>query len=349
MKHIPWPSIEQFRNVVKHVTHQTAYVGVDENGEPIFDKSRKAPTLKFEGTVKLHGTNAGFARSPNGEFWCQSRTNIITPMHDNAGFAMFIEGRKEIAESIIETTHIVTDRADKTVIVFGEYCGGNIQKGVAISQLDKMFVVFGIALVDEYGNKDYLTAKQVSSIMSGHTGNRYQIYNIWQFQSFEVDIDFDQPHLIQNELNELTKLVEEKCPVGFSFGIEGIGEGIVWRCVTPRYEDSVYWFKVKGEKHSNTKVKTLANVDVDRISDIQILAHTLANNGRLEQGCQIVFDTLNGGEVDLKKMGDMIKWTMSDIFKEELDTIAASGFTGKDLNSPICKIVRDFVMSKLEF
>lgn len=52
---IKWPSIEQFRNVVKNVQHRAAYLGLDAEGNPMFDKTRKNPTLTFRGTVKLHG------------------------------------------------------------------------------------------------------------------------------------------------------------------------------------------------------------------------------------------------------------------------------------------------------
>src|ERR1035437_6000088 len=88
-KMIKWPSINQFRNVVNTVQMKTRYRGKDEAGEPIFDAFAKFPTLKFEGTVKLHGTNFSYVHSQNDGEWFQSRENIITPEHDNAGSAMF--------------------------------------------------------------------------------------------------------------------------------------------------------------------------------------------------------------------------------------------------------------------
>lgn len=54
-RHIAWPSINQFRNVVKNVQHQAQYLGQDEAGEPVFNRLAKSPMLMFEGTVKLHG------------------------------------------------------------------------------------------------------------------------------------------------------------------------------------------------------------------------------------------------------------------------------------------------------
>ncbi len=52
---IKFPSIEQFRNVVRNVEHRSSYVGMDDNGDAIYNKLLPNPTLVFEGTVKLHG------------------------------------------------------------------------------------------------------------------------------------------------------------------------------------------------------------------------------------------------------------------------------------------------------
>lgn len=348
-KHIRWPDITQFRNVVKNVQHKSSFIGLDADGNPIYDNRRRAPILSYEGTVKLHGTNAAVCADPTGEMWVQSRDNIITPQKDNAGFAMFVEGNKETFEKIIDDIYVKFDAGHDAIAIFGEWCGKGIQDSVAISELPKMFVVFGIALVDLDGAKTYLTRSQVETIMMGYnTSHPGQIFCIYNYPTYSTTIDFDNPHIIQNVLNDITNGVEAECPVGASMGVKGVGEGVVWRCVDPGYEDSGFWFKVKGAKHSKSKVKTNANVDVERINNIIELSARLAHDGRLEQMHQTVFDTLNGGETDIKKLGDFIKATMHDIFKEEVDVIAASGFTGKEVSGPISKICRDFVMKKLE-
>lgn len=364
MKHIPWPSIGQFRDVVKNVSHRAAYVGMDDNGDPIYNKLSPKPTLKFEGTVKLHGTNFAVGVSPNfKDYWFQSRENIITPQKDNAGSAMFGEAHKNIFISIAEEVACLfhpSAMIDEDILIFGEWCGGSIQKGVALNQLPKMFVIFGIALVDEESQKTYLTRTQVEDVCNkveiGHEWQRgldARIFSIYNFPTFEIDIDFENPHESVNTLNSITEKIGDECPVGKALGATAengstTGEGIVWRCVTSGYEDSGYFFKVKDERHSNSKVKTLATVDVEKINNIKTLAETIAHEGRLQQQYDLVFDTLNGGEPDIKRMGEFIKFVMQDCFKEDIDVIAASGFTGKELNGPVSKIVRDFLFQKLE-
>lgn len=342
MRLIKFPSIEQYRNVVRNVQHKAQFVGLDEDGNPIMNRAAVLPSLLFEGTVKLHGTNASVVISPTGIEWAQSRENIITPEKDNAGFAMFAHANMEKFKQI---ARFVED--EREVVIYGEWCGGNIQKGVAICQLPKMFVIFGIAIADADNQKAYLTRGEVETVVQAHKTD--QIHTIYDFPTWSKEIDFETPALYQNELNEITEEVEAECPVGKALGVLGIGEGVVWKCITPGYEDSGFWFKVKGEKHAASKVKTLAKVDVEKLNNIQALAERVANNERLEQMHQQVFNTLNGGETDMRKMGDFIKVVMADIFKEEIDLISASGFTGKELSGSVCKICRNFIASKLEF
>lgn len=341
MRLIKFPSIEQYRNVVRNVKHKAQFVGIDDTGELIMNRSAILPRLKFEGTVKLHGTNASVVFSSDGEIWAQSRENIITPEKDNAGFAMFAHANKEIFKQIASGIG-----NDKDIVIYGEWCGGNIQKGVAICQLQKMFVIFGIAIANEDNQKTYIQREEIELKTRDHKTE--QIHLIYDFQTWRKEIDFENPALYQNELNEITELVESECLVGKALGAIGIGEGVVWKCITPGWEDSGFWFKVKGEKHAASKVKTLARVDVDKLNNINALAERVANNERLEQMHQQVFDTLNGGETDMKKMGDFIKAVMTDIFKEEVDLISASGFTGKELSGSVCKICRKFIADKIE-
>ena len=54
-KMIKYPSIEQFRNIVSNVNRHFNFVGLDENGDAIYDPTLPKPIITFKGTVKLHG------------------------------------------------------------------------------------------------------------------------------------------------------------------------------------------------------------------------------------------------------------------------------------------------------
>jgi RNA ligase len=358
---IKFPSIEQYRNVVHNVTSRTRYIGKDADGNAMYNGELSLPTLKFQGTVKLHGTNAGIACSMHGPMWCQSRENIITPEADNAGFAMFVKSKERLFGVMLAQAQLVKRLSDNdAMLIFGEWCGAGIQKKVGLTQLPKMFVIFGMARVDAQGEKEWFNADEVRIVCErteAHSDTVIDnVHHIYDFPTYEIEIDFNRPHEAQNRLVEMTIAVESECPVAKQLGATTdkgpiIGEGIVWKCVTPGYEDSGNWFKVKGEAHKadKTKTKVLTSVDVERIDAIHALAEEVTPEWRLEQMYQQTFNTLNGSLPDIKGMGGYIKAVMQDVLKEELDIIAASGFTTKDITGAISKIARDYLIKQLTF
>jgi hypothetical protein len=328
-----FPSIEQFRSVVKQVKDTSSYVGQDEEGKPIFDYTRKLPTITFTGTVKLHGTNAAIGYSKQDGLWCQSRERILSIEKDNAGFAFWVESNKEYFESLLCDISATPDFYD-TVIVYGEWAGGNIQKGVGVSELEKSFYPFTIEYlkdgvvvetsVQPYGEDDgWLANKEL------------KILPITRFETHLLDIDFNCPELVQNKLGEITEAVENECPVAKYFGVSGIGEGVVWAA---EWNNQVLRFKVKGEKHSSSKVKTLASVDVEKIGSAVEFADSVVTDSRFNQAIENVF---NGESVDIKKLGEVIKWVMNDVLKEEIDTMAANSLEPKDVGKYISQRVKE--------
>jgi len=339
MEFYKFPSIEQFRSVIKAVTQATRYTGRDEDDKPIFDHSKSLPTLKFTGTVKLHGTNHSIVmtRSSEDNFYTQSRERITTLEKDNAGSSVWSYQNKEHFLNIFKDF----DREIETCILYGEWCGGNIQAKVAINGLPKMFVIFGIKLIDKNDNSKWLSDSDLANTISLFTNAERKIFSIYQFPTFEIEIDFNNPGFVQNKLIELTDSVEKECPVGKYFGVSGIGEGIVWK-----HEDFI--FKIKGEEHAGkSKVKTLNIIDIERLENINKVVEFVTPEWRLEQMYQNVFDTLNGGEGDVKRLGDFIKAVNSDIYKEESETLITNGFGMADIAKELSNTVRTWFFKKL--
>jgi hypothetical protein len=337
-KHISYPSIEQFRNVITNINRQFNFVGLDENGDAIYDHNKMKPILTFKGTVKLHGTNAGVSFNEGG-YWIQSRENIITPEKDNAGFAFFVESKKDVFKKFVDQINSANffDLRNNTVTIYGEWCGGNIQKGVAICNLPKSFFIFGVKVTPHTNSEEEQKAKPAFWIPSHYLKSpEDNIYNIEDFQTWEMEIDFNYPELVQNKLGELTLAVEEECPVGKAFGFSGVGEGIVWSC---NYNGVVHRFKVKGEKHSSSKVKKLAEVDVEKINSIKEFVDYAVTESRFNQGIEKTFP--NNEPIDVKKMGQLMKWIVDDIIKEEMDTMVQNKLEPKDVGKYISTKVRE--------
>jgi hypothetical protein len=231
------------------------------------------------------------------------------------------------------------DWSNNTISIYGEWCGGNIQKGVGITNLPKSFFIFGVKITPHVDSNDLEAVKKNPAYWVDSTYLNFpevKIYNITDYPTYEMEIDFNMPQLVQNKLSELTIAVEEECPVAKAFGFSGVGEGIVWAC---EYKGVVHRFKVKGEKHSASKVKTLAAVDVDKLNSIKEFIDYAVTESRFNQGLEKTF--INGEPIDVKRMGDLIRWVVNDVIKEELDTMAASNIEPKDVNKYVSAKVRD--------
>lgn len=291
---IKFPSIEQFRNVIKEVRLNHDYKGKDENDKPIYLNSSPYPTLTFRGTVKLHGTNSAIVKYKDGRVEFQSRERVLTLQQDNAQFMLNMMNKD--LDFLFDGIEF-----EDYIAIYGEWCGQGIQKGVAISEIEKSFFIFATSIDHKWTN----------ILRTDHT---QRIYDIKNFQTYSIEIDFNYPKLSQNKLQELTLEVEKECPVGRSFGVSGIGEGIVWAS-----RDRKYVFKVKGEKHSVTKVKTLASVDIEVINSMNSFIEYACTEERLKQGIQYLKE--NNLDLELTSLGAFLKWVVNDIRKEEADTM----------------------------
>ena len=344
-KMIKFPSIDQFRTVVSNVNRHFNFVGLDENGEAIYDPTLPKPTLKFKGTVKLHGTNAGVSYNEIEGLWAQSRENIITPEHDNAGFAFFAHTHEtEFLRMFFDVAAKEDiDLHKNTISIYGEWAGKGIQKGVGISEIPKSFFIFGVKITPHTETEEELKENPAYWVDCSYLrDNEVKIFNIEDFPTYEMEIDFNMPQLVQNDLADLTIAVEEQCPVANHFGAVGIGEGIVWTC---EFKGVVHRFKVKGEKHSSSKVKTLASVDIEKLNSISDFITYAVTESRFNQALENTFP--NNEPIDVKKMGDLIRWVVNDVIKEESDTLAKNGLEPKDVNKYVSAAVREMFF-KLE-
>lgn len=338
-KMIKFPSIEQFRSVVATVLRQYNFAGLDENGDAIYDTTRPKPTLTFKGTVKLHGTNAAVSGNLSDGIWAQSRENIITPEKDNAGFAFFVESNKELFTELIASvfTKNEIDMLENTVTIYGEWAGGNIQKGVGITNIEKSFFIFGVKVTPHTTTEEDAKVKPAYWVDYSYLKSpENRVFNIDDYPTWTIDIDFNMPQLVQNKLSELTLAVEEECPVAKAFGFSGVGEGIVW---STTLNGNVHRFKVKGERHSSSKVKTLAAVDTEKLESIQKFVEYAVTESRFNQALENVFP--NEEPIQNNKLGDVIRWVVNDVIKEEMDTMVDNKIEPKDVNKYISSKVRE--------
>lgn len=330
IKHIKYPSIEQFRSVEKDVKYLTRFTGTGENGEDIFDTTIPLPVIDFEYNVKLHGTNAGVTYcTSTKEIKFISRNNILSFDNDNAGFCYFGESR--INEFLNMFRMIVHDKniTNSFITIYGEFCGQGIQKDVGISKIPKSLFVFGVKItpfeIDEPSYwlplTDYLKGKD--------------IYNINDFETGTISIDFNNIEKAKKELDNILERVENRCPVAEKFlpdEEELIGEGIV---LVGFYKNKKLTFKYKGEKHSPSKSKRvkkeLTPEELERQNVIDICINEIFSIPRCNQGLIEIFGYDFENTIDIKKMGEYLKWVSLDTLKEEIDVIKSYTLEPKEV------------------
>lgn len=324
-QHIKFPSIEQFRNVIRTVRDNSRYHGVAN------------PTLEFVGTVKLHGTNHAVCQNWVGEIYTQSRERITTPESDNAGSSAWTHNNLEIFRLVFDRIrNAVPFVADsETIQIFGEWCGGNVQGGVGLNHLPKQFIVFGIRISENSELQEFLSTELLRESC------RNLLLTVHDFPTWRIAVDFNKPELAQETLAKITEQVEQDCPVarqflGQDFAGELVGEGVVW---AGTFRGQTLRFKVKGEKHSSSRVKTLVPVDVERMNSITEFVDSVVTPSRLRQGLEHV------PEREAQHTGAFIKWVVGDVLKEESDTLEASGFTTKEVTGRIATAARTWFLT----
>lgn len=350
-QHTKYPKIGGFKDVYHNVTK---YMQNDE-----------AKVIKFTGTVKLHGTNAAVARkvTPAGIIeYALSRNGIITVDSDNAGFAFFHEANRHLFTRFFDMMLFSQETGKKLwekyhegyiVSIFGEWCGGNIQGKVALKELSKRFVVFGVKVADVRKNTENPDEEFTPSTWLKHDWIKSEansVYNIHDFKTYEIEVDFNAPHTALEEINRLTLEVEEECPFAKHFGVSGLGEGIVWQSVYTGWDgtEKRVRFKSKGEKHTGKSVTTQKPaVDLLVLENINKFVDYAVTEGRLTQAIQNVVGIGNEENVTMKHLGDVIKWMRLDIQQEELQTISDNNLELNDVTGAVCKRTKEMFIKRM--
>lgn len=315
---IQFPSIAQFKDVLQ-----------DQRRQNLADRLE---TIEFIGTVKLHGTNAAFV-SDGKTSHCQSRNRILTLENDNLGFCKFANENANVLEllakkafELVEPVHGI----DGKIALFGEWCGGNIQKHVGLEQLPRMFVIFDALFVSNSERKEHWLTHDVVAKILVEPHDDQKIYNIYSFPTFSIAVDFANPGQVQPELNQKTLDVEKECPVTAAFGYKDqVGEGIVWRQKVYGDREPLR-FKTKGDKHSGRGVnKNPVLIVPAKLTSISDFCKHCLHDARLNQGLEYL--TEQGLDHSMQHLGAFLSWINRDIVKEESNTLQANNLEWKDV------------------
>lgn len=325
MSHIKWAEIVAFSNVRQLVYNYPQLAG--EGG-----------IVHYNSKIKLHGTNSA-VQLLDGTLKVQSRTQIITPENDNAGFARWVYGSKD--------TWLASKPKDQEVVIFGEFCGPNINKGTAVQNIrKKIFAVFG---AQDLNQEDSFISEpeQLEKLVSGIP----DVY-VLPWHNFTIEVPWtnatEKIQPIADAINAEVDKVERCDPwVKANFGIEGIGEGLVFYPTNRpgREAFSNLGFKAKGEKHKIIASRP-ATVHPVQAANAEEFSEKVITDARLEQGVRAVAD----GELvfDQKKIGLFLAWINKDVEKECQDELAASNLEWKPAAKAVSNKARNWYVARVK-
>lgn len=340
-----YPKITNHINeIVKTLQHVNRDPEHPEN-EPILEP------LPIVGTVKLHGTHADILIYKDDRVVFQSRNVTgLSFEKDNQGFAT--EMSKKI-KTLLRLRDLylarwrqlnTQDFLDETlpILVAGEWIGEKIQKGVAISQLSKRFVIISININGHW---------QRDSDYSGISLPNHDIFNISRAGLYTATL---YPNDIQRTISEVEPISEQvasMCPFAATFGVEGEGEGIVWKLEPAHYNANPgLWFKTKGGKFKPTFVRPpKKSMSFDTVEENRKIAADVAvvwcSELRLEQGWDVLRE--KGVERNMRGLSEYLKWIQRDILTEESGYIQQHKVDEGALKIEIAKIAKPWYLVRM--
>lgn len=324
----------------------TLYPSIGKLKDVLYNARKLNETsLDLVGTVKLHGTHADIVVDADNTIRFQSRNQKdLTPERDNEGFATFATPLRNdilaLRDAIVVRYRVLNPDIPLSshfpVVIAGEWCGGGIQKKVALRQLKKQFVIVSVNV-----NDTWLLDDEYGDIHNEAAG----IYNISRAGFFHKVLQLESPTATAAEIDALVKDVERECPYARSFGVSGIGEGIVWK---PRQHDSNpdFWFKSKGELFAvAAKPKLPANPSGDE-ERIRIFAQAIVTENRMEQGWGYLREMRVAR--DMKGISRFLKWVVEDCLREEKRDMEEGDIKEQNLKPAIVGIAKSWYKAKVD-
>lgn len=331
---IPFPSVDNYKNMLKsvHRVNKREFSHVGDNGEPVFHQP-EVTKLEFEGTVKIHGTNAAVVLWGDDYVMSQSRTRFTSIEKDNHGWAAWVNACGDLYWQEL-LGGFMPQGEHTAVVLYGEWSGGHIQKGVGVTGMEKAFIPVALRSVvfdPEHPNvveKAQSLWLEDDFAMLDFPEDGKRIFHVDDFGIFNLTIDLEQdPKVGFDAAMAMALGVEEQCPVSKSLNPTNenqTGEGVVFRCLNPGFESSNFWFKVKGEKHQrgsgSRSVKQSVPLNNEQKSARDEFIKIAVTNDRLLQGIESLKESAK--DVTIKSTDIYIGWVCKDILKEHTAELA---------------------------
>ncbi|CAF3348889.1 unnamed protein product [Rotaria socialis] len=269
-----------------------------------------------------------------------------------------VNNLREYFEFVCAHCPIIRERyqAGDTILIYGEWCGGKVQKNVAIWGLPVMFVIIKVKIVNELTTeiasattihkqprdpKTYWLDPREWATIKWH---QRSIYNIFDFPTYTMEIDFNNPTVVEGPLSQIAEQVERECPVGAYFNRKGVGEGVVWTEWTKTGGNLI--FKVKGRKHLVTQPKALVSATITKCANVNEFIGYACTENRMFQALDYMRE--QNMSIEIESLNIFLRWLAEDIIKEEKDTMNESKISIKDITQAMTNKAERFFMKNLK-
>jgi hypothetical protein len=306
--------------------------------------------IPIVGTVKLHGTHADILIHNDNRIVFQSRNVVgLNTTKDNAGFATCMSSK---TKALLRLRDLYLARwqqlnalipIDPTlpVLMAGEWIGKGVESGVAICELSKRFVIVSV-------NINGLWQKDID--YGGIALPNHGIYNVSRAGYFNAALYPEEPQRTIDELQALAEQIAKQCPFAETFGLQGEGEGLVWKPALPPYNSNPdLWFKTKGGRFKPTFARpprqSPENVEQSREAAAAV-AKMWCSDQRMGQGLDYMEE--KGIKRNMKGLTQYLSWVQNDILIEEKGYIAEHKIDVPSLKIEIAKIAKPWYTDRLE-
>jgi hypothetical protein len=301
--------------------------------------------IPITGTVKLHGTHADVVVYVDNRIVFQSR-NItgLSVEKDNQGFAEAMSEKSPallcLRDSCVKRWRQMKPEQplDESlpIILAGEWIGTKIQKDVAIAQLSRRFVIVSLNINGQW---------QKDSDFYDISLPDHNIYNIARAGTFHATLYPDDIDRTIVEVGTVAEEVAAHCPFAATFGVNGEGEGVVWKLDLQQYNaNPELWVKTKGGKFKPRAFRPPKTVSSAEAS-CRAAADAWCSTQRLEQAWDVLRE--KGVERENAGLDTFLRWVQEDIVVEEKGQIGEGKLAEGQLRTEITKIAKPWYFRRV--
>lgn len=338
LKHIGFPSIPAPAGALKDL--QFKDVGL----------------VDYIGTIKLDGSNLSVVCQEDGSLHFQSR-EMLLPIDGTADVYGFrgafakpehlkrLQRAFAAVADFIRAKGMPNERPLFPITVYGEWAGQGVQGRTPVARLPLAWYPFAIRFSDfesDNSDKPIWTEFEFQQACVTRFVEAFElptlVRSIFAYPTVALTVNSREPQQTLDAVELLVAPLESQCPFATLHGLEGAGEGWVFRPTGPLGINARYWFKAKTAAHEerrNRAQRELSPAQQAQQAVIDQLVQGNVNEARLMRAVRLLEE--RSVLVDKAATPDFLRALVADVIKDNLELIEQQGLDKKALFPAISK------------